>query len=302
MARWEKLGRIFEAAGQIPWLQSHAAVPIAEPIGDSWVRVYFSARDGHQRSHTGALVFDLNDPERTVALEITPILVPGELGAFDDSGAMGTWLTQVGETRYLYYIGWNLGITVPFRNAIGLAISHGGQPFEKRYPGPIVDRTAQEPHFCASCAVVVSEGRWRMWYLSCTGWSECSEGLRHHYHIKSAESSDGIHWQREGRVAIPFKNASEYAISRPSVLHDEQGWHMWYSHRGERYRLGYAHSEDGLDWTRRDEAVGIDVSASGWDSEMICYPHVFDLAGERYMLYNGNGFGRSGLGLARLVR
>ena len=44
----------------------------------------------------------------------------------------------------------------------------------------------------------------------------------------------------------------------------------------------------------------LDVSPSGWDSEMVCYPHVFDHKGKRYMLYNGNGYGRTGFGLAVL--
>jgi hypothetical protein len=76
---------------------------------------------------------------------------------------------------------------------------------------------------------------------------------------------------------------------------------MWYSIRfGKTYRIGYAESTDGVDWQRKDNQVGIDVSDAGWDSEMIEYPCVFDHAGERYMLYNGNGFGKTGFGLAIL--
>jgi len=33
---------------------------------------------------------------------------------------------------------------------------------------------------------------------------------------------------------------------------------------------------------------------------MICYAYVFKHNGYLYMLYNGNGYGASGLGLARL--
>ena len=50
---------------------------------------------------------------------------------------------------------------------------------------------------------------------------------------------------------------------------------MWFSYRGAQYRIGYAWSENGVDWTRRDDLAGIDVSDSGWDSEGICYSHVF---------------------------
>ncbi|SDW04998.1 hypothetical protein SAMN05421783_101221 [Thiocapsa roseopersicina] len=77
---------------------------------------------------------------------------------------------------------------------------------------------------------------------------------------------------------------------------------MWYSFRGqsnvETYRMGYAESDDGLMWKRLDSEVGIDVSDTGWDSEMICYPRVFRHRDSLYMLYNGNGYGKTGFGLA----
>ncbi len=79
---------------------------------------------------------------------------------------------------------------------------------------------------------------------------------------------------------------------------------MWFSYRsgsGEKYRIGYATSLDGRIWRLALEEVGIDVSSEGWDSEMIEYPFVFDHCGRRYMLYNGNGYGKTGFGLAVLV-
>ena len=66
------------------------------------------------------------------------------------------------------------------------------------------------------------------------------------------------------------------------------------------YRMGYAESQNGLNWERMDEKVGIDVSATGWDSEMIQYPYVFNHKNKKYMLYNGNDYGKEGAGLAVL--
>jgi hypothetical protein len=99
-------------------------------------------------------------------------------------------------------------------------------------------------------------------------------------------------------VAIDYQNPREYAFGRPFVLAEDGRYKMWYSVRGDAYRIGYAVSRDGVRWERQDERAGIDVSDSGWDSEMIEYPWVFDAAGRRYMLYNGNGYGRTGIGLA----
>jgi hypothetical protein len=79
---------------------------------------------------------------------------------------------------------------------------------------------------------------------------------------------------------------------------------MWFSYRsgkpGQKYRIGYAHSTLGANWELRLADTGIDVSESGWDSEMIEYPFVFDHKGQRFMLYNGNAYGRTGFGLAAL--
>ena len=73
---------------------------------------------------------------------------------------------------------------------------------------------------------------------------------------------------------------------------------MWFSCRGHRYRIEYAESQDGLTWTRLNDRGGLAPSESGWDAEMVAYGYVFDWGGCRYMLYNGNQYGRTGFGLA----
>jgi hypothetical protein len=80
---------------------------------------------------------------------------------------------------------------------------------------------------------------------------------------------------------------------------------MWFSYRGgagSTYRIGYAYSRSGATWDLRLKETGIDLSPSGWDSEMIEYPFVFEHRGERLMLYNGNGYGKTGFGIAVLTR
>jgi hypothetical protein len=296
--RWHKLGPIPLPPTRPAFMVSHAAVPFAVVETDHRVRVWFSTRDAHNRSQTAWALIDLREPHRVLELSAEPVLAPGALGAFDDSGAMLSWIVRHDRRWLMYYVGWNLGVTVPFRNALGLAVSDDGLRFCRAFRGPIVDRSATEPHFVTAGCVLVEGARWRMWYVGCVEWIVHEGRPRHRYHIKYAESADGVHWDRSGAVAIDFKDASEYAISRPSVIRDPDRYRMWYSTRGTAYRIGYAESPDGATWTRRDDLAGIDVSPHGWDSEMIAYPHVFDHGGRRYMLYNGNGYGRTGFGLA----
>jgi hypothetical protein len=139
-----------------------------------------------------------------------------------------------------------------------------------------------------------------MWYGSNLGWGKEETDMNHV--IKYAESKDGREWSRTGKITIDLKDDSEFAISRPCVLKEQGIYKMWYSYRGKAYRIGYAESKDGIIWVRKDDDAGIDVSSSGWDSEMVCYPFVFDHKGERYLLYNGNGYGKTGFGLAILEK
>lgn len=305
--KWRKLGKVFEPRNNFDWMTTHAAVPfVAQTAGDN-IKVFFSTRNGSQESAIGFVSFNINTLE-IIEISDTPVLSKGELGCFDDSGVMGCCVVNVGSVDRMYYIGWNLGVTVPFRNSIGFADSKDrGLTFHKPYAGPIIDRSKDEPHFVASNCVMHDKDRFKIWYLSCTGWFRDDSGkVIHKYHIKYAESADGIDWNRKGVIAIDYLDECEYAISVPRVVKELDGlYSMWFSSRATKeistYRIKYAESVDGITWIRKDSEVGLDVSADGWDSEMICYPFVFDHKGQRYMLYNGNGYGRTGFGLAVLA-
>jgi len=297
--RWRKLGRVFEPRDHAAWMRSHAANPVAEHRGAEVFRIYFSSRDERNRSSIAWVEIDLRRPLEVLRVAEQPVLAPGPAGAFDDSGtSMGCLIRQPDGTRLLYYVGWNLGVTVPWRNSIGLAVSAAaGATFRKHSRAPILDRHDVDPYSLSYPSVLAEDGSWTMWYGSNLAWSASQVDMSHV--IKRAESADGIAWRRDGATVVGLRD-HEIALSRPCVLKDAGRYRMWYAFRGERYRIGYAESEDGRRWTRLDERAGIDVSASGWDSESIEYPHVFDHAGRRYLLYNGNGYGKTGFGLAVL--
>jgi len=296
---WIKLGLIFESPQDLSWMCSHSAVPCALHLHADVYRVYFTGRDLLNRAHVGWFEMDLQNPRSTLAVSRDAVLAPGPLGSFDEHGAMTSWLVPDRERLLLYYTGWARGHSVPFVNSIGLAVStDGGLTFSKISEGPILCRSRVDPYFVANPCVLKEADGWKMWYLSCVRW-QLEEGKpKHYYHLRFARSSDGIDWQREGKVCIDFASPSEYAISRPCVLKENGIYRMWYSYRGDRYRIGYAESLDGTRWRRLDHEAGIDVSTLGWDAEMVEYAFVFRHRTRYYMLYNGNDYGRTGIGLA----
>jgi hypothetical protein len=298
--RWRKLGVLVGAPPPVRWAVSHASVPIVDRPGDGSPRLLFSSRDANGRSLVGGASLDLT-AGRVHGYDERPLLEPGELGAFDDSGAMASCLVRDDESQLLYYIGWSLGVRVPFYTFVGCAISQDeGRTFTRVSRAPILPRSSVDPFLTTAPWVMRDGRRWRMWYASGTGWEETNEGPLHRYHIKYAESDDGVDWRRDGDVCIDYADGSEYAITRPCVVRDGDCYRMWYSRRGSTYRIGYAESSDAIKWTRKDEEAGIDVSSEGWDAEMIEYPFVCDEGEQRYLLYNGNGYGATGIGWAVL--
>ena len=232
-------------------------------------------------------------------IDPSPVIDLGTLGAFDDAGVTMSCIVSAGAQQFLYFTGWSLGVSVPFYLNAGLAIStDGGRSFGRASAAPLLERNAVDPYLTASPWVMRDGGVWRMWYVAATHWTSDATGPKHHYHIRYAESGDGVTWKRTGHVCVDFAAAGEYAFGRPCVRKEGDTYRMWYSVRGTAYRIGYAESADGVQWTRMDDRAGIDVSSSGFDSEMIEYPVVMEASGRRLMLYNGNGYGRTGIGVA----
>jgi len=299
--KWIKKGLIFRPDGNNEWMKSHASLPIADKIKNDLYRIYFSSRNSKNWSSIFYVEININEPTKILRISESPILYPGKLGTFDDTGVMAASLVNKNEKKYLYYIGWNQSTTVPFRWSIGLALSKdGGENFTRFSEGPILDRNTIDPYLVSSPTVLLEGNLWKMWYISGLKWERISGKFRIPYHIRYAESHDGINWNREGVVCIDFKDKTETRIGRASVIKEEQTYRMWYSYAGEKYRIGYAESDDGIHWFRKDEEIGISESSSGWDSEMIEYSYVFDHKGIRYMLYNGNNYGETGFGYAIL--
>ncbi len=292
-------------------MSHHACVPVADKIADDVLRIYFGPRDRQGRTVTTFIEVEADDPSKVIYVHDRPVLALGKLGTFDDSGAMPSCVVNHEGTKYLFYIGWNQGVTVPYRNAVGLAAStDGGLTFNRVFEGPIVDRTRLEPYFCASPFAMIDEGKWKLWYASATGFVVVHGKPEPVYQVKYAESRDGYEWVRPNVACLEYRFQGE-ANARPCVIKENgrlpdvvllpRQPSTIAPTRPRAIGIGYAESEDGIRWERLDDLVGIDRAEDGWDSVMMEYPFVYEHRGRKYMLYNGNGFGETGIGYAVLT-
>jgi predicted GH43/DUF377 family glycosyl hydrolase len=303
---WKKKGLIYNVNSEFEWNRSHAQVPVVDILDDS-LRIYYATRNTKGKSNISFIEVDKENPHKIICENKKPLFSFGNLGTFDDSGIMPSSIINVGDKKYLYYIGWTTRQTVPYQNAIGLAISEdGGKTFNKISEGPIIAVNHIEPYFSGTSYVMFENGLFKMWYLSCIKWVIFEGKPEPIYNIKYAESIDGINWNQTGKVAIQL-NEDEGGLVSSSVIRQDGIYKMWFGKRKKSdyrtntvntYRIGYAESIDGINWERKDDFAGIDISNEGWDSEMISYPYVFKNNNELIMLYNGNGFGKTGFGYA----
>ncbi len=309
---WVKQSFIYgpgaKAHGEPPWMKSHAQVPTALVCEDR-IRIYITVRPEQRTSLVTFIDVALDDPSRVLYVHKEPILPLGAPGTFDEFGIMPAAVVRHGGEIWLYTTGWQRGQTVPYLNAIGLAVSRdGGVTFSRPFAGPVLSTTHLEPFSTMSPSIIKREGVWQMWYGSGVDWVKAGEKYEPLYTIYYAHSRDGVVWERPGICCIPGASGQE-ATTRPCVLWEDGRYHMWFSYRGSAdfrggrgsYRIGYASSTDGQSWQRDDSKAGIDVSKEGWDAEMVAYPNIVDTPYGRYLFYNGNDFGSGGFGYATMT-
>ena len=299
---------IYAASGKNGFDFSHCHKPTPIRISSSIVRVFFGVRDEHGRTRTTHVDLNAGDLKSIVRIAEKPSFELGKIGSFDDSGANVCSIIRDGKTFQMYYIGWNPSTTVHTRNSIGMVFSDDGENFYRKWDGSILDRDRHEPYYTGAVDVFPEPNFCRMWYTSGSEWKIIDNRPEIFYHIKYAESKNGIDWDKKLVTCIPPKNKFE-VTARPSVIRWDGIFVMLYSRRDIRgfrvdrnmgYRAGLAFSTDGIKWHRLDHTIEMDPSDSGWDSEMICYPVFYKNDDQLFIFYNGNGFGKTGFGAVEI--
>ena len=281
--------------------QHHAQVPVVDSC-DGYYRIYYSTRFNGKSS---PMFIDVDKKTfEVINKSEKPLLELGKPGSFDWAGVMPTEIVTVGNLKYLYYIGWALRQDVPYHNNLGLAISKdGGSSWEKYSSGPVLSTCAKEPGYIGTVSILRNLNEWKMWYLSCRDWIEYEGRMEPTYDVRFATSTNGIDWNPDGKDAVISLEGDEGGISSARVHKLEGENHKMHfsvrnkinyrTNKQDSYRIKSASSSNGTSWHRNSEIV-IDVSESGWDDFMTCYPYIVDSV----MFYNGNEFGKTGIGYA----
>ena len=300
MKSWKKLGQIFSVRPIDQYLQTHASNPMPVHIIDNIYRIFYSGRDVQNRSSIGWVDIDLKEKRvKDICKEAVFKFSSNKEDFYSHGVSIGNFY-KLHQEILILFMGWQVREGSHWRGDIGeLVLSSDLSSIDIKSFDPILVQDKEDTLSFSYPFVMFDQGLYKMWYGSTISWNSSNEEMIHV--IKYAESVDSKIWNKKG-TAIPWTLGIAQAFSRPTVLKDLEKYHMWFSYReggGDKYKIGYAHSEDGRNWSNFLRQ-GLSTSNEGWDSEMVCYPFVFKHNDEIYMLYNGNDYGREGFGLAIL--
>lgn len=319
MMKFKKIGKIFD-----PTILSekHSFVEFAQSpqtlVFDTFVRIFFSTRTrdekGEYLSHIAYIDMDL-DLKNILNFSNHEIVKLGALGTYDEHGIFPFHPYATNGKIYAFLSGWNRRISVPVDTGIGLAESiDGGKTFTRLGNGPILAQSLHEPFLVGDGFVIKHENVYYMYYIFGKSWLPETEvePVARVYKIGYATSTDLINWKKnEGVSIIADELNKDECQALPTVVEHNGKYHMVFCFREavdfrknpkRGYRLGYAYSDNLKDWTRADELLELNLTydSNEWDGEMMCYPHLFKVNNEVHLLYNGNQFGKSGFGIAKL--
>lgn len=296
---WADLGVVWAPDGTRPDARSHAMVPTPVVMDEDRIRVFVTCLDDRGRGRPFWVDVAADDPTRVIESSKTPSMDIGAPGTFDDNGVvMTSILVQSDDVLLGYYAGFELSHTIRYRILTGLAVSRdGGQTFNRVKETPVLERSNEEMFFRCGPFVLKERNTYRMWYIAGSEWTELNGKEVPVYRLHYLESADACQWPNKGQLSLAFSDPDEHGFGRPWVIPTDSGYEMFFSIRSRSaggYRLGYAVSEDGLEWNRSDSEMRI--GNDGQDHRM--YTAVVGVGTRRYCFYNGANFGLNGFMVA----
>ncbi|MGI0116918.1 hypothetical protein [Zooshikella sp. RANM57] len=301
--KWKKIGHVFKNSLLPNWAINSALTPTPILINSNTIRVYAGFRYSQGISRIGYVDVNANNPKEIIHISEKPSLDVGRNGCFDDNGVILGDVIKHNNKFRMYYVGFQKVEKAKFLAFTGLAESEDGKNFYRVSEAPVLDRyqgacTIRAIHTC-----FFENNVWKIWYAVGNDWEKINECDYPKYNIWYNESSDGISFKGEGKLCVDVQG-NEYRIGRPSVIRLKDKYMMFYtkgSLNGNDYFPGVAFSCDGINWTRKDSALGLELSQSGFDSKHLCYPRLIDTGNKLYAFYNGNDMGKEGFGVAELI-
>jgi hypothetical protein len=140
-----------------------------------------------------------------------------------------------------------------------------------------------------------------MFYDSIDKWND-NDPNKYKFDLRFAVMKGLNKWEHCKKIVLET-NKEIRAVTRPSFIQSPKGLVMVYScDINGKYKLKAAiqNKHSGQKWIR-DKSFSFNSSGQDWDSDEQSYCNIFNHEKDYYMLYNGNKYGKTGFGIAKLL-
>ena len=268
-------------------------LPSVVRTDDGWVMWYAGTQDVDYTVGVAASMDGTHWVRRHTSV-LPPDFTEGSWKRYATNGPM---IVPDGEGWRVYYA----GRAEESRDiSIGMAIGGSADVVSDFPANPVFEWSEAEVDWAGQAVahpaiVHHPDGHWEMWY---------STGL---HKLGYAYSLDGIDWKRwcrspvmEGRTGDSWESHQLKAVD--VVFHN--GWYLMAYTGGVRgsFRIGWAMSRDGLNWSRAENPVLRPALEPGtWESSAVTGPSLMVDGDTLRMWYGGSGLTGSAIGLATAV-
>jgi hypothetical protein len=293
---WRKLGRVLEASGAAS-SRSHVMLPTPHVMADR-VRVFYASCDDDLRGRIFFADFAPEPPFALMAVSPKPVFDVGPAGGFDCDGVNPSQVIETDGELALLYIGWRRGpAQEPYTLFAGLAVSGDrGRTFTRR-PEPLLPPRPGERLFRTAPFIDRDAEGYRLLYIGGDAFMNGESGRRTPvYSLMELRGQSLWDWDGPARVLMsPDVGAGEVGFGRPVITPDRT---LMLSLRTQ---AGYRLVETDLDFdpmTRPPLAPVIPPPFEPWEAGMTCFGAPCTVGPNELLFYNGDGYGRTGMGLA----
>lgn len=278
---------------------NYSSNPVLISLRNGQLRIFFNSRDIKNRSSIYSIDFfpkTLKPDYGSVSLQH---LYGVENSYFSHGISIGQLFSLNGEIC-LSVMGWKNPEDRHWEGRIGYIPLDEDGNLTKLSTHPWMDLDQEDPISLSYPAVFEDADSKSIWYGSTYTW-DSGNGEMVHVLKEAKLAHDGR--VIKGDKIMPYVLGSAQAFSRPAIVRIENILLMAYSYRGNttKYRIGFMQIGDMSTASHLNGITPFLTSNNSWESEMVEYPSFFYLNDQLYMLYNGNSFGKTGIGVVEVI-
>jgi hypothetical protein len=268
----------------------HCQLPTIDET-EKFLNIYVGDRNEKNKSFIRQIKLDKNNLNKI--LDISENIFEISLQEFDSDGQMPSEIVKHNNNKFLFYTGWHINGS-KYHHSICMAKMENNKWI--KHNKPIIEPNEKNNFLNSSPKIIKNNNYFMMYFISgedAGDWTCYGP----QYKIWIAFSNDCINWTKE-KINFPRKELEIF--SRPFVFQREGLFHMLYTWmilgKIKNYKIGYANSEDGLNWIRVNNNI-LEQPSYEWDNESVAFPYIW----RNYVFYSGNKFGKSGFGYAEIL-